>query len=622
MKPTRDILTLLAESPSDLADRAIAEALPTADAATRAKSVEILLQRAKLPGLAGLIRYYDGFTTEQQHLILNQLPDLEPALRQVAGSTDRQGRANVVAIIGRTGAVQLAYLLAQMLHVTDSRLTRSAAAELLRMARRDIAAAYDVAPEARRRRAYVLNAVVDAAACFHQHRRRDILLASLCYVPHFDQRLEHHTLNRKADAFPALCEAVAQADHPITCRALLPLAGVDGMLEPVVRGLAQGRAGENLGLVLRFAHLVEALSVRYAVRHVRKADHLLPTHARFDRFDIETTRRVPRWITTLSLDPETRVQGLSMAAAHPDPLTRLAALRELMAERGGEADDFIATLCFDSQVAIARLALRHLIRRRWSGLGRLIVRLMASEHAPIREMAERQLGPVGFNRYWANWDAMSPAIRVKAGKALLKIDPAFSRNLDRKLNADAPDDRLQAVMMVRQLQQFSYHEESLLKRAKDADARVASAAVRALGKLGESHRAAKAVEQALRHPDDRVRSNAVESLQMMNRTAEVQSELAAIATGEGNRSRATAIRALMQLPTTEAIDQLERMLADDDERHRISALWVVERMGLSNLIDSVAKLATHDGNARVRRRAGRVVRDIASTQLSNHAEAG
>jgi len=618
----RDILALLRSAGGDLPDHAIAEALPTADPAARDRAVDILLQRGQLPGLIGLVRYYDGFTAEQQQRILDKLADLEPALRSVAGSADRQGRTNVVTIIGRTGAVQLSYLLAQMLRVSDSRLTRSAATELLRMARRSIPAAYDTAPESRRRHAFVLNAVIDACACFHQHRRRDVLLASLCFVPHVDPRLVHHTLNRKAAAFPALGEAIAQADHPISCRALLPLAGVEGMLEPVVRGLAQGRAGENLGLVLRFAHLVAAPPVRFAVRHVRRADHLLPTHARFDRMDTATTRRVPRWITTLSIDPELRVQGLAMAAAHADALTRLASLRELIAERGGEADDFIATLCFDHEAAIARLALRHLIRRRWRGLGRLIVRLMASDHESIRRMAERQLGPVGFNRYWVNWDAMSPATRLTAGRALMKIDPSFNRNLDRKLAAASADDRLQAIMMVRHLQQSDYHEEALLDLSHDRDSRVASAAVGALGKLGDSERAVRAVQDALRHRDDRVRANAVESLQQMKRTAQVQQELGQIASGPGNRSRATAIRALMQLPTAEAVEHLERMLADDDESHRISALWVVERMGLATLIESVAKLATHDNDAKVRRRAGRVVRDIARTQVSRSAEAG
>ena len=615
-------MALLTRLPGDLADRAIAEALPTTDPATRAQAVEVLLERRQTPGLIGLVRCYDGLSGEQQHLILRELDHLEPALRAVATSDDPEGRLNVVAIIGRTGAVQLAYLLAGMLRVTDSRLTRSSAAELLRMSRRRIAAVHDTAPESRRQHAFVLNAVIDACACFHQHRRRDILLAGLCFFPNRDERLIRATLDRRASGYPALCATIAQADHPITCRAMLPLASVEGVSEAVARGLANPRIGEHLGLVLRFAHLLFTPTVRQVVRQVKRADHLLPTQTRVARMDVATARRVPAWIATLSINAETRVAGLAMAASHADRLTRLAALRQLMAERGSEADDIIATLCFDHEANIARLAMRHLIRRRWSGLGRLVVQLMASEHAAIRDMAERQLGPVGFNRYWANWPAMTPATRLTAGRALMKIDPAFGRHLDRQLSAESSDDRLQAIMMVRHLQQVSYHEKSLLGLVNDIDPRVASAAVSALGRLGESNLAAAAVRSALRHADDRVRSNAVESLAMMKRTNEIQDDLTAMANGPGNRSRATAIRALMQLPASQAVDHLQRMLADEDEQHRLSGLWVVEHSGMASLIEWVAKLAKADTDARVRRRAGRVVRDIAASQLRNHSEAG
>jgi hypothetical protein len=615
-------IELLMRLPGDLADQALAEALPSADPRTRAEVVQLLLERRETPGLIGLVRYYDGLGGEQQNLILSQLADLESALRAVAATEDPDARANVVAIIGRTGAFQLAYLLAGMLRVTDSRLTRAAAAELLRMSRRQIASAHDTSPESRRQRAFVLNAVIDACACFHQHRRRDILLGALCFMPNRDKRLARVTLDRRATAYPALCATVAQADHPVACRAMLPLSSVEEMADSVVRGLSHPRSGDNLGLILRFAHLLVAPAVRQAVRHVKRAGHLLPTQQRLSQMDLAAARRVPNWIATLSISAETRVAGLAMAAAHGDSLTRLSALRQLIAERGGEADDIVATLCFDHEAAIARLAMRHLIRRRWPGLGRLVVQLMASKHVAVREMAERQLGPVGFHRYWANWPTMTPATRLTAGRALMKIDPAFSRQLDRKLAAESADDRLQAVMMVRHLQQVSYHEKSLLQLVEDIDPRVASAAVGALGRLGESDRAAGAVRSALRHPDDRVRSNAVESLAMMRRAGEVREDLSEMAGGQGNRSRATAIRVLMQLPAGEAVEHLERMLGDEDDRHRISALWVVERLGLASLIERVAKLATDDSDPAVRRRAGRVVRDIASSQLRNHSEAG
>jgi hypothetical protein len=50
-----------------------------------------------------------------------------------------------------------------------------------------------------------------------------------------------------------------------------------------------------------------------------------------------------------------------------------------------------------------------------------------------------------------------------------------------------------------------------------------------------------------------------------------------------------------------------RMLEDADRGHRISALWVVERMRLRSVTERIRRLAEEDPDPVIRRRADHVV---------------
>jgi hypothetical protein len=64
------------------------------------------------------------------------------------------------------------------------------------------------------------------------------------------------------------------------------------------------------------------------------------------------------------------------------------------------------------------------------------------------------------------------------------------------------------------------------------------------------------------------------------------------------------------------------MLADEENRHRVSALWVVEHLNLVSLLHEVADVARSDPARNVRQRALRVIRDMAAGHLDHQRDAG
>ncbi|MFW6059712.1 MAG: HEAT repeat domain-containing protein, partial [Phycisphaeraceae bacterium] len=336
--------------------------------------------------------------------------------------------------------------------------------------------------------------------------------------------------------------------------------------------------------------------------------HALPPHE---------GRGLPVWVMSLPLAPAEKIQQLAHLRHLSDPATRLMALRRLIRlSEPGEAEDSpghdaleaIALYCDDPDPQLARIALRHLARRQYAGLTRLLMRLINSPHEKLQQYAAQRLAPIGFQRLWDAWPKLDERRRVTAGRALVKIDPNMQRHLGEKLDSDNRTSKLRALNMIAALQMGGAFEATLRELAESPDEVIASAAVTALGSVG-STAAIESLEKAMSHADHRVRANAIEAMGRVRSTQHVQ-QLARLADEEENRPRANAIGALMQMKAGEALPALTRMLADERPEHRLSALWLVERMGVLEAAQAVAELATSDPDPKVRQRAEAVAAEV------------
>lgn len=615
----RRTLAVIGRVGGPLIDRAVADALPTADGPTQAASVELLLDRGATDGLVGLIRHYHQLAEPARQRVLATAGTLGGACQRVGGSADRQARLNMVEIVEAGSLARLAYLLTGQLRDDDGPLSKAAAAALLRLTRRyliePIGESSEAGPADRETIAALRKAVGEACGRFERHRRRDVLLAAVCFAPDLGPTIEKHAVEPEGVATKALSGLISNGEDVLVRRQLLALACWEGLGPAVTLALREGEAGSALACVLERGHFLVAPQVRRAVRCASRGGRLAPGWSQAAEWPDGVRRWLWRWLDAAGSDVTAGTALAGGIAADGRRIDRLRAARWLSRQDDAQAAEVLATLCFDPEAAVARVALLRLIAGQWSGLNGLMLRLVASEHASVRRIVERHIAPIGFERLWQNWGRLSEEDQVKAGRALVRIDPGFGRKLWQKLRAGEAGSRLQAVMMVRQLEQVSYYEAELRSLTRDADERVASAAVKALGESRGSGNSEAAVAAALVHRDDRVRANAVEALTQLDRVGAYSGQLLALSEEAGNRSRATAIKALLEAPMSEAVPKLRRMLCDGDERHRSSALWVVEKLGLGGVLKEVAARAKVDEVGRVRQRALRVLRSIANDRV-------
>lgn len=613
MADSEQFYSLISEIQHPIVDMALAQALPSADDRARPRIVRQILQRGRDAALVEVIRYFGLFKADLQELILEHSTLLDTALRQAAHDDDLEARMQAVDVITRSHSIRLAYLLSSQLQADDARLTRAAAAGLFTMAQH-LVHKRQPGPDAAaiaRRMAWLGGALGEACASYHRHGRHDVLAAVGLVAPVFNMQLMIQLRDHRSATHIALTRMIRGVERPAVAAAMLGFAGISELAPAVTEGLKLRRSGEHLDPMLSRTHLLANPAVRAALRKVQQSAHLLPDVALVGRLSPTRLRLLPRWVHHVYARSEAKVAALAPITTSRDRTARLQALRMLIRMEKIVADDLIATMCFDSEVAIARIALRHLMARRWEGLPDLLVKLISSPHTEVAKMAEARFTPMGFNRYWDHFDKLEPAVRRAAGAALIKLDARFHHQLAARMASSHAADRFKAVMIARELGQESFFEQQLLDLMIDPDTRVASAATSAAGSIGQSTRIVEALAGALEHPDDRVRANAVESVEKMDVVDQTYQQLTELLDSQGHRSRANAVKALLRLPVGGALGALGRMLRDPDPEHRISALWVVQRMGLEQVAGRIAELAQSDDDAEVRRRALKVFRQMA-----------
>ena len=601
----------------------MAEALPTAEGLAGHLLVLSILERDAEAARQGLVQQFDDLEPGVQDLVLAHVADLESALRSVSRHREIEGRLNVIEIVRRCGEVRLAYLLGGQLSTQHANLSQAAAEALLRLTESVVASGRDGADGAGefREQAEMLSSVLGAGwASYGGHRRREVLLAVALLAPLRLDRLMERLLEERSAAGLALAELIRHVEEPVIRCSLLFWATVPTLGRAVTDALASPASGPHLADLLSQAHLLAVPSIRDAVEMVHASEHLVVRDVDMDRLDGRQVRAVPRWASAVCRDEAGHCAALQSVGASSDRLARLVALYRLTELSGTAASEAIAAFCFDADVRIARTALRELKRRQWPGRTRLMLQIAGSGPSSLGELIESELGSEMFERFFANWNQLPRQTRESAGRAVMKLNGQFHRQLAAKMTAGDARRRLRAIMMARQLTQETFFVPQLVRLADDPDPRVASAAVKALGEVDESNDATGALVSALDHNDDRVAANAVESLEQTDRLDGAREALVQLAVGGRNRSRANAIKALMHVSASEAVMALRRMLDDTDVRHRISALWVVERVLVEGLAQQVGDIARSDPDADVRNRALRVIRRLGRQAADDGAE--
>jgi len=598
-------------------DQAIAQAMPTADEATLGRLAMVLLQRKHTLGRVSLIEEYHRLPEPARQAVLEDAPELTRALRQAMANHPSQGPANALDIIRHADSVRLAYLIPDLIRQGDDTLKDQAAHCLLEMAAR--AGGWDADPAGGGgdpvQAGFVVSAVREALRFYAKHRRNDVLLAMFALpLPAVTQLLE--MLGSMGDDWThPTGRMLARSQAPSVRAALIPSLAYPALQRFAVEAIGLAQETGELHLAVRHWHLLYLKQVRDPLSRLKQIERLVPGKSSFAvKGGPGSTAGLVHWLSALPGETHVLIRRLGALCKMHDPATRLAALSHLItlsADTGREAQvhQAIAGFANDPEPAIVRITVTHLIRVQFPDITKVLTQLINSPDPSIQRIAAKRLVPVAFTKLWESWPRLDVSSRLAAGRALIKIDPTFHNALHEKLCLPDIHAKTQALSIISELNQGLLLQETILRLAQDPDLRVAASAIKALGSADPA-KALPTVEAALDHEDDRVRANAVEALAQLDTGRHAETLVGLTDETEPNRARANAIHGLMQMNAGQALTALSRMLGDPRSEHRISALWLVEALGIAEVARDVAEMSITERDPDVRGRAERVIRDL------------
>jgi len=352
-----------------------------------------------------------------------------------------------------------------------------------------------------------------------------------------------------------------------------------------------------------------------------------PVPSDLNELSIAARRGLPRFIEHTRPPAKTRDDLFAAAINEPDLLSRHACVRA-MSPRG------VLEFALDADALIARSA-----ALRASGIGddldpsedeeRLWMRLRRSPHASVREIATQE-----FERF-AAFDPATTRGMLRLRRRLAADRTGTIAMLRERLGVAPAELMAGLVLAIRRLGLQSELHTELSRVLSVPDARAVATAAAAMGEVAagllDDDRPLRAT---LGHADPRVRANAAGSLL---HHAPNDGTLVELKSDPHHRVRSTAIRALlaarvgargaapMSTDAGDAFSALDAMLRDERAEHRLAGAWLGSRTPAQSMRQSqrrhlaamLARLANHDDDDRVRRRARGALCVVGASEEAN-----
>jgi hypothetical protein len=591
------------DEPNLAADDALVDVLPRLEPFQQAAALEILIRRGHPHALARVVGGIRSHGALLHDLIVTRAADLSAGIREAIAAETLHERAAAIETIVKSDLGRLAYLLTEALRARCPR-TRSCAASGLR----EMTARWITRVEQRPQRDQIAaladqahdlaEAVGTAIKRWDTHERPEVLEAARWLGEQVEPALREKLRDRHSKIARAMSEDLARASDAQSAGFALRALAIPELRSGATRAISRSADPAFLKAILEQGWLLVDKGIEAGCRQIpdgpwqQRTVNLLP--------EVEEPRvaGAVRFLYAAASTAERRRELLHELIGAERVEVHRAALWCLIRDRSEPATTMLGIIAARRRESVATMALRELRRRRPGPIA--TVTSTGRETTPISEPRNR------------GWLDQAGAGRAETPSAATPRDAVpgqvrdLAPGLRAKLTSTDPVERCRALEQVVRLKATQAFEDHIHRLAHDPDPAVRARAVGALAAI-PGRTTQRLVSAAVNDPDERVAANAVEAvdaLSLPDRERLLRPKLEA----PNRRVRATAIKALLAAAVPGAAQALVDMLEAESASDRLSALWVVDRLGTASLRERLNLMQHHDLDDRVRRRA-RQVRD-------------
>jgi len=636
---TAQIIEVLVQTRNEAADDVLLEGLRRGSEAELPALLAAILQRNTLHGMRGVIGLYDSLSEPLRRTILANIRQFHHALRECGRSEDTALRVAAIRLIALGYQGKLAYVLSENLRNEQPEVAKAAMEAMVSLARwvatqtrwlgrgewhgsksnkepggspvpAEVLATYN---ELQAQRPEIETAVVRAIDLSRGGYGTELLHAALLLCDWAGSKTLEILQTAKHGGQTAMVRRLEQPPASEHVEAFLLAASHSQLRSHFGVVFAHIADPAVLDAILRRTYWLKDIQLQLCMHQVTRGawwgeSELLEDAARRDS---EQAAKIGDWLVSSGAHDVIQDDRMERLKTRGEECfsARLRLFRLAAQRRRGTSVQFLKGFLGDRDERLVRMAARELLRRRPPEYEGVLLQRLATASPGVARVISRSLGHVGFEQFWDRFDDLDKVTRQHAGRALLKILPASSSRLAKRLASGPVEQRLKAIQMVQDLNLVRELRGVLSALTQHANPKVRSKAVSALVDAPDAANEAL-LKHVLSDSDPRVRANAIEVLETMN-TGPFLPVLADKAQNGHNRERANSIKALHGMRVGPAGDALLVMLHDQRPDHRVSGLWALRQMGLWKLLGEVGRLAKQDNNMRVRRYALAVLRSVA-----------
>ncbi|MHC4696331.1 MAG: HEAT repeat domain-containing protein [Planctomycetota bacterium] len=600
------VFRFLADEENVAVDAALAEALPHLDRAVQPAALELLIERDHLRSQVSLVGGFAESDGPLRTLVAQHVGDLFGAVRATIDSPVFEHRTGAIELIVETRCGPLMYLLADALRHRCQR-TRDLAAGGLRGMTAGLLNSFDNEPDAGEIAALstlaegLAEALGRAVLTWEIHRRREALEAALWLSDRVGGVIRKKLEEPRTKIAHAICEILDGASDP-------RLAGfaLRGLTMAPLRASAVGAIGRATNATFKRAVVAQSwllvdVEVERACRRIRDSRWLHQSIDDLLGLGGSEGAAAVRLLGATGGSHDRKIELFRDLERAGSVEIQAAVVWQLVNDDSDAATDLLATLGGRCPGEMERIVAHELDRR---------VRCPRADaqrpHPELPADASAHLAARrAFERYWEEFERLAPDELGVLTEAMREIAGGVLVAVREKLSSGRARERCRALRVARALGLAEKLEEQIYGLGHDPDPVVRSTGVATLADLpGATSR--RILRQALNDRDERVQANAIEALEMLGEEA-LLADTASKFTSPNARIRANAVKSLLCLELQDAGEALVEMLGDSSRTHRISALWVVERLGLKAVLGRVRQISQDDPDSQVRKRARRVL---------------
>jgi len=591
------LLEKLGRTEGPAAERALCQALQVSAGAFQKHVLIVLLGRPGRGVRTVVSRSLGVLDIPARRALIEDPALLDPLARVGLRAQDPAIRLGVVDLLRQTRHASIAYLLAEAVKDALPKIRRHAATALLRLTREHLA-------DRRAVTNHIAPAVTLAVRVTRRHHCADavqaaVLLGFRCTADLLE------LMDRPDSRLTGPLMAALRASPPAEAAGFIFSALRYRNLKKGVHSYIAHADWPALAALGRGGHWLALRPIRVAFEEIPYLRAATDDPEGLTDLPAGTQADALRVAMACGLSPRLKQTLLSTALAGEAPAA-CAALPYVCAWPGDAAELVLMALHSRHEEVQAAAAAKIIAAGAHGHLTEHLLASLARLADPVRAVMSQFLAADSFRRYWRSYNRLESTLRRRAGAALLKLDGSVADLLGARLVGRDAGQRLQATLMVHQLDMAERFADTLCHLARHADRMVRSAAATALGAVN-TFLVRRTLTRCLHDADGRVQANAVASLARAGGDPSgVLDKLA----DNNNRGRANVIKWMLEADHPNGPLALATMLTDSRPAHRISAVWVARTLRYAPAAELLDRLAMGDPDAKIRARAATAVREV------------